>query len=171
MEIELTVNGERITAHVDESQLKAAMKKPKKKTGYEYRNSGYYYVYINGEVKYAGGPIAGVGEEEFKCGNMYTDKSVAENNARADELMRDLRRFAAEHGGFPSYKTYKYSAYEITYLEMSGELSITRAFANHAGIVLFMTKEAAQLAVDIFHDELIWYFTEYDPMPEGWWDD
>jgi len=171
MEIELTVNGKSVIAHVDESQLIAAMKKPKKKTGYEHRNSGYYYVYTNGEVKYAGGPIAGIGEEEYKCGNMYTDKSVAENNARADELMRDLRRFAAEHGGFPSYKTYKYSAYEITYLEMSGELSITRAFANHVGNVLFMTKEAAQLAADIFHDKLIWYFTEYDPMPEGWWDD
>lgn len=171
MKIELTVNGKRVIAHVDEGQLKAAMKKPKKKTGYEHRNSGYYYVYINGEVKYAGGPIAGVGEDEFKCGNMYTDKSVAENNARADELMRDLRRFSAEHGGCPSCKTNKYTLYEIGYGENSGEPIAKPVYCNYIGAILFLTKETAEEAIKEFYDELMWYFTEYDPMPEGWWDD
>jgi hypothetical protein len=28
----------------------------------------------------------------------------------------------------------------------------------------------ANAAIEAFRNELTWYFTEYDPMPEGWWE-
>lgn len=169
MEIELIVHGKKIMAQIDERQLKEVLEKPNKKTGYEYVDANYYYVYCDNSIKYASSPCYGIEKDEYECGNMYTDKAVAENNARADKLMRNLRRFAAEHGGCPSCKTHKYSAYEISFGETSKKLIIKPVYANYVGNILFMTKEAAQFAIDIFHDELIWYFTEYDLMPEGWW--
>lgn len=34
-------------------------------------------------------------------------------------------------------------------------------YYRYHGIIYFDSGEAAQLAIETFHDELIWYFTEY----------
>ena len=88
---------------------------------------------------------------------------VAENNARADKLMRQLRRFAVEHredgvnlNDINTAKFYIYYDYRGYKLESASTFS-----SEVFGTIHFDSKEATQAAIDEFHDELIWYFTEY----------
>ena len=100
----------------------------------------------------------------YKIANYYSDKTVAKNNARADRLMRKLRRFAVEHrkkdidwNNFGQLKyaiDVDYASKDVIYI---ATITYIRDFAN----IYFDTKEAAELAIEEFYDELIWYFTEY----------
>ena len=77
--------------------------------------------------------------------------------------MRQLRRFAVEHrecgvnlNNTNTKKYYIYYGYQSKEFEIHDVL-ITKVF----GAIYFDSKETANAAIDEFHDELIWYFTEY----------
>lgn len=173
MKVTLTINGKQVDTEVNESEIKSAMKR----TGYEVKN-GRYYTYAN-----AAGTIEGMDsfihgfDQLCEAGCIYSDERVAENNGRADKLMRNLRRFAAEHGGCVSPKDRIIGKAKLVWC-----ISYNRIFEqvmaypmafncmSTAGFVMFSSQDSAQKAIDEFRSELTWYFTEYDPMPEGWWD-
>ena len=176
MNVPVTVNGVTVEIPVDDEVIQKAFREKQKETGYE--------KVISGDNFYLAGPsstkvctetnyntMSDIGS--FDVANYYSDKNVAKNNIRADTLMRQLRRFAAEHGGFPVDKNqvkwqilceYRTDTLKHKmYVSSSGRI---RRF----GSIYFATEEAANRAIEEFHDELMWYFTEYDPMPSGWWD-
>lgn len=170
----MTVNGKQVKATVDEREMKEAMY-GKKTTGYEYADgneaSCYFYVDDIGRCMWGAHNSCysiAHGEQMYGIGNYYTNENVAKNNARADALMRKLRQFAAEHGGCVAGKRKTLGAGYI--IEMLGpELRIRELWAyGILGSVAFSTYEAAKEAIEVFRDDLLWYFTEYDPMPEGW---
>ena len=110
-----------------------------------------------------------ISEEEYKklhpyeSANYYSSDIMAENNARADKLMRQLRRFSIQHRepgiNFNNANTAKFYIicdYENDELR-SNYISFTKVF----GAIYFDSREVANAAIDKFHDELIWYFTEY----------
>lgn len=110
-----------------------------------------------------------ISEEEYKklhpyeSANYYSSDIIAENNARADKLMRQLRRFAVQHRepgiNFNNVNTAKFYIicdYENDELR-SNYISFTKVF----GAIYFDSREVANAAIDKFHDELIWYFNEY----------
>lgn len=95
----------------------------------------------------------------YNAANYYSDETVAKNNARADKLMRQLRRFAVEHRTLDERDRKNYyimydDQFETLY---RGEDVKCRQF----GAIYFDTKYAVDDAILTFHDELIWYFTEY----------
>ena len=99
----------------------------------------------------------------YKNANYYSDKKVAENNARADRLMRQLRRFAVENAENElNWKNTNQCKYFIYY---DYELNrISNGFLNpfrDSFQIYFDTKETSQKAIETFKDELMWYFTEY----------
>lgn len=170
MKITITVNGKQIEAEVDEKAFKEATEK-KKPTGYEKAEfRGDFHAQIaNGEV--VSGTCLRTEEEQrcYRTANYYSDKNVAINNARADALMRNLRRFAAEHGGCRKPEG---NGWMIVAYQFNGTISPKGIDdATPAGTVCFSSIEAARTAITQYYDELNWYFTEYDPMPEGWWDE
>ena len=117
-------------------------------------NAGYY--------KDAGN-VMHIDNEYYELANYYSDKTVAENYTRADKLMRQLRRFSVEHRGngvnFNDMNTKKFCIY---YDYRNNELEPDFLFSEKAfGAIYFDSEETAQAAIDEFHDELIWYFTEY----------
>ena len=77
--------------------------------------------------------------------------------------MRQLRRFAAEHRktdlDWTKDDQNKYTI-RFNYYENSFDINFWIKYREFGG-VFFDTKEATQLAIDTFHDELMWYFTEY----------
>jgi hypothetical protein len=94
--------------------------------------------------------------------NYYSDKTVAENNARADKLMRQLRRFAVEHRNMPL--TWERDSYQYCIYYDHGDKTLVTTFEEEMhffGCIYFDSEEAAQEAIETFRDELIWYFTEY----------
>ena len=178
MEITITINGKPVQATVDDAVIREAMgeKKPEKKTGYERNYGGQYYYqttdgYVDSDINDTSHPAD---DRRYQTGNYYSSEKVAKDNARADKLMRNLRRFAAEHGGCvapaKAARPHQGDAASIYYRD--GGLSAARSDGlPDAGNIWFASIDAADDAIKAFRGELIWYFTEYDPMPEGWWDE
>ena len=166
MEITLTVNGKMVKATVDDNEMREAMRE--KNTGYGIEGNYCFYVDLKNEVSGCndGSDITKVIEESCNC---YSRHEVAENNARADALMRKLRRFAAEHGGCLKFKEDGYEIYwDRTYNRIK-TINVSGPFKYIVGVI-FASENAAQKAIDAYYNDLLWYFTEYDPMPKGWWE-
>lgn len=156
-------DGREIEIEISEDELLKF--KPKMKTGYEKAGHGHTYSFVNtyGEVRTLGDEGSD-DDLNYDIANYYSDRTVAENNARADKLMRQLRRFAVEHRNeqleWTNIKQNKYIIY-FNYttqgIESASEDNSSRVF----GSIYFDSEEIADVAIYTFRDELMWYFTEY----------
>ena len=162
MKAKLIIEGKEIEIEISEEEYK---KLQPSETGYERvpESDIYFYDNSSGYVETVCENYYDVDNEYYESANYYSDKTVAENNARADKLMRQLRRFSVEHrergvnlndmNTKKFFITYNYENNEI----QPGYTLQVKAF----GTICFDSREATQAAIDEFHDELIWYFTEY----------
>ena len=165
MKAKLIIENKEIEIEISEEEYKKLHSSEEKKTGYERvpESSVYFYVSYNDKVDTTVEDCYDVDNECYESANYYSSETVAENNARADKLMRQLRRFSVEHRecgvDFNSTETAKhYIYYDCVY----DELRTTYTFyAGVFGVIYFDSEETAQAAIDEFRDELIWYFTEY----------
>ena len=162
MKAKLIIEDKEIEVEISEEEYK---KLQPSETGYERvpESDIYFYANTKGDVETACEDCYDVDDEYYESANYYSDKTVAENNARADKLMRQLRRFSVEHRergvNFNSTETAKHYIY---YDCIHDELRTTYTFyAGVFGVIYFDSEETARAAIDEFHDELIWYFTEY----------
>ena len=162
MKAKLIIEGKEIEVEISEEESE---KLQPSETGYEgVPNSDvYFYVNSRGYVETACEDYYDVDNEYYESANYYSDKTVAENNARADKLMRQLRRFSVEHrecgvnfNDINAEKYYIYYDYENNELNVGFVLR-----SRNFGVIYFDSEETAQAAIDEFYDELIWYFTEY----------
>ena len=165
MKAKLIIEGKEIEIEISEEEYKKLQPPEEKKTGYErvLEDDVFYYVSDRGDIEIGDDSFGFIDEEYYDIANYYSDKTVAENNARADKLMRQLRRFAVEHRecevNFSDTDTKKYC---IDYDYDDGELRISFVFRSKKfGAIYFDSEETTQAAIDEFHNELIWYFTEY----------
>lgn len=165
MKAKLIIEDKEIEIEISEEEYKKLQPSEEKKTGYERvpKNGHYFYEFGKGDVESDVEDCYDIDNEYYESANYYSDKTVAENNARADKLMRQLRRFSVEHRGrgvdFNSTETAKHYIY---YDCVRDELRTTYTFyAGVFGVIYFDSEETANAAIDAFHDELIWYFTEY----------
>lgn len=164
MKAKLTINGKEFEVEISEEQVQA-LTETKKKTGYERVGKGtpFYALYLDGQVVTACEDNSEWNDEIYNNGNYCSEKSVAENNARADKLYRQLRRFAVENRQkkldwnnedeekWCIFFEHSYEGLVVDYLDSN----------QHFGSIYFDSKETARRAIDTFKDELIWYFTEY----------
>ena len=165
MKAKLIIEGKEIEVEISEEEYKKLQPSEEKKTGYERvpESDIYFYTHPGGYVGTASEDYCNIDNEYYELANYYSDKPVAENNARADKLMRQLRRFAVEHReckvNFNNINTEKYYMY---YDYDDNELGVGFVFrTRNFGAIYFDSEETANAAIDEFHDELIWYFTEY----------
>ena len=162
MKAKLIIEDKEIEVEISEEEYK---KLQPSKTGYERvpESDIYFYANTKGDVETACEDCYDVDDEYYESANYYSDKTVAENNARADRLIRQLRRFAVEHRGHGvNLNDTNTEKYYICYDYEGNELEATFTFvARVFGVIYFDSEETAQAAIDKFRDELIWYFTEY----------
>lgn len=147
-----------------------ATPKPKK-TGYERaeRDGKYFLEWACcGEADSDEDEYDTYGNTAFKNAGYYTDEKLAEDNIRADRLLRRLRRFSAVNRknkiDWENSNRTKFSIafdYNDEELRTAGGLII-----RHFGGIYFDTKELAAKAIDKFRDDLMWYFTEYKDIAE-----
>ena len=162
MKAKLMINDKEFEVEISEEQVQA-LTETKKKTGYErVGQEELYYIEIdNGNTNCFSESFVNFDFEQYKCANYYSDRTLAENNARADRLYRQLRRFAVEHRETAiDWNNDNATKYCIALHHGRVEVGSTYYRRVFAGIY-YDTKETAQLAIDTFKDELIWYFTEY----------
>lgn len=164
MKAKLVIEGREFPIEINDPELQKILM-PKKKTGYDRVEYGAWYYYDN-----TGGEVDSVKEEglctdneSYEVANYYSDKTVAQNNARADKLMRQLRRFAVEHRENElQWKINGQNKYIIYYNYTSDDIQVYYGInSQYLGCVYFDSQETAREAIKTFYDELIWYFTEY----------
>ena len=162
MKAKLIIENKEIEIEISEEEYK---KLQPSETGYERvpKSNGFYYASTKGDVGTGIDNYCYADDKYYESANYYSSETVAENNARADKLMRQLRRFAVEHRGcgvdFNSTETAKhYIYYDYIHNELK---TVFTFYAKTFGTILFDSEETANAAIDEFHDELIWYFTEY----------
>ena len=139
--------------------------KPQKLTGYERTSHGkdYWLDSFEGEVICDSDYHTSDANAAYTTANYYTSEEVATNNARADQLMRQLRRFAVEHRDVDiNWNDSDISKYCIRYnYDGSAWYVDTYNSMRYFAGIYFDSYDTAQAAINAFHDELIWYFTEY----------
>ena len=167
MKATLIINNKELEIEISKSELEKLQAAPKEHTGYERvsekENNALYYACSNGGVEWVQNFYDDFATDYYNTANYYSSLSVAENNARTDQLMRQLRRFSVEHRergvNFNNVDTQKYYIY---YDYESNELGLAITYsAKRFGTIYFDSEEAIRAAIDEFHDELIWYFIEY----------
>ena len=178
MKVELKVNDKSVQAEISEEQLKELglfeqLKKlglieDKSKTGYERReecnNKKYYFVNTIDLVIEVENTVL-FDQNRYDVGNYYSDKTIAENNARADRLLRQLRQWQALNDKSISEKDWNDESKKKWFVAYS--YGAEKLYADYYYImrlpntIHFATKEKAEEAIEVFRDELLWYFTEY----------
>ena len=165
MKAKLIIEGKEIEIEISEEEYKKLQPPEEKETGYErvLEDDVFYYVSDRGDIEIGDDSFGFIDEEYYDIANYYSSDFVAENNARADKLVRQLRRFAVEHrehgvnlNDINTEKYYMYYDYD------DNELGVSFVFCTrNFGVIHFDSEETVNAAIDKFHDELIWYFTEY----------
>ena len=167
MQVELKANGKTVQAEMTEEQAKILGLAEEQLTGYERVKKGEMYYVIDTEYNSMLKITEFNDQEDEQCyntGNYYSDRNIAENNARADRLLRQLRRWQAPNDRAISAKAWKdgpFCFYNIRYnywldtpyVNMDGDRGLNNVY--------FTSEEKAKEAIKVFEDELLWYFTEY----------
>ena len=161
----LIVEGKEFPIEIQDPELQKLLA-PQKKTGYERveLDERFYSVRADNSIF---APIDGRfldHDASYDTANYYSSQTVAENNARADELMRQLRRFAVEHRKNElNWSITAQNKYYIYYDRLDNKFDIDYVLTyKNFGAIYFDTKEVAESALSTFKDELTWYFTEYN---------
>ena len=162
MKAKLIIEGKEIEIEISEEEYK---KLHSSKTGYErvVKDSNYFYVNIGSNVGTGIDNYCFADDKYYKSANYYSSDVVAGNNARADKLMRQLRRFSVEHRKYKTnFNSINANRFYIIYqCEINEIKPYHTSYAIYFGAIYFDSEETAQAAIDEFYDELIWYFTEY----------
>ena len=160
----LIVEGLEFPIEIQDPELQKLLM-PQKKTGYERvdKDQTYYIQDLNEGIVWTSEYCNDDSNADYNTANYYSDKSVAKNNARADSLMRQLRRFAVEHRKYEiDWTNGQISKYYICVKNATNEIVYNCAYTVQGfNTIYFDTKETVELAINTFHDELVWYFTEY----------
>lgn len=178
MKVTINANGKTVQAEISEGQLKElglveqlkklGLLEDKPRTGYEGReecnNKKHYFVNTIDLVIEDENTVL-FDQNRYDVGNYYSDKTIAENNARADRLLRQLRQWQAQNDEPISISDWKNEGiikYFIAYNYRSSLFEIGRCSRRRElNIIYFTTKDKVSKAVKNFRDELEWYFTEY----------
>jgi len=176
MKVELKVNDKSVQAEISEEQLKELglfeqLKKlgliENQPTGYERvkKDSIYFFKNSVGDIQGVTDDKCVLDQEYYDSGNYYSSKMIARNNARADRLLRQLRQWQALNDKSISVEDWEDNDKDkwcIMYGYGAEELYVNWFYSVRLhNVIYFTTKEKAEEAIEVFKDELLWYFTEY----------
>lgn len=153
--------------------IKTALKN--KPTGYERCAGGeHYYVNRFGKVLWDYDMGASENDCSYDIANYYSNLELAKLVNKADSLMRRIRRRISELCEPTNWEAYRELKFTIWFNYSTHTLDIAASRENRVLFGLWCdTRENARKIMEEFHDDLIWYFTEYrermdalQPIPE-----
>ena len=165
MKAKLIIEDREIEIEISEEEYKKLQPIEEKKTGYERvpESDIYFYANSRGYVETGCEDYYDIDNEYYESANYYSSPIVADNNIRADKLMRQLRRFSVEHREDEVNLNDTNTKQHCIYYDY-GNNTLGTAFtlcAKTFGVICFDSDETALAAINEFREELIWYFTEY----------
>lgn len=160
MKAQLTCNGKTVEVDVADEQFEKLF--ADKKTGYERaeRNAKYYHLDSYFDACGCDETSHKYDNHLFDVANYYSDKTVAENMARAQRLWNKIHRRAVELCE-PIYQRKDGSLYTICFDPQDNKIFADDWVTRHFGEIYFDTEEHGNQVINEFHDELLWYFTEF----------
>jgi hypothetical protein len=136
------------------------LKEEEPKHGYEEANEGepYYFVNVMSKATLGSSRHDGMVDGLYAAANYFSDRELCERVAFEEGLIRKLRRFAAQEADGEVFRNGE-KRYLICFdydkgYSRVGEVEGMNAF----GEVLFLTRESAQKAIDLFAKDLYVYF-------------
>ncbi len=99
--------------------------------------------------------------ERYEIANYFSTKEKAEEIAFKQTLFRKLQRFSDNNGGIEiDWNDYQTNKYSVAYYHSENKFTTHHVRKMQApGTVYFVSREVAEKAIELFHDELIEYFT------------
>ena len=166
MKIKISINGTEISAEISDDDAKKIGAVKGKKTRYE-RVIDDYYFYVNaiGYVPTVADENEDFDNNTYNIGNYYNSEELAWSNARADQLLAQMRQWQALNDKSISEKDWNDESKKKWFVAYS--YGAEKLYADYYYImrlpntIHFATKEKAEEAIEVFRDELIWYFVEY----------
>ena len=143
-----------------------AKPKPKKLTGWERvgENESYYSINGNCYVEEMTEDMCMEDKYYYEDANYFSTEEKAEEINFKQTLFRKLQRFSDENGGSEIDLKRDCHKFCIEYCS-HGKLLVSNKFSSTTrdfGQVYFTSREVAQQAIFLFHDDLIKYFTTHD---------
>lgn len=140
--------------------------KPKPLTGWERvgENESYYSINGNCYVEEMTEDMCMEDKYYYEDANYFSTEEKAEEINFKQTLFRKLQRFSDENGGNEiGWKEVDQGKYGIWYNADHGKIEVGSTWAvRDFGQVYFISEEVTQQAIDLFHDDLIKYFTMHD---------
>lgn len=140
--------------------------KPKPLTGWERvgENESYYSINGNSYVEEMTEDMCMEDKYYYEDANYFSTEDKAEEINFKQTLFRKLQRFSDENGGNEiGWKEVDQGKYGIWYNADHGKIEVGSTWAvRDFGQVYFISEEVAQQAIELFHDDLIKYFTTHD---------
>lgn len=140
--------------------------KPKPLTGWERvgENESYYSINGNSYVEEMTEDMCMEDKYYYEDANYFSTEDKAEEINFKQTLFRKLQRFSDENGGNEiGWKEVDQGKYGIWYNADHGKIEVGSTWAvRDFGQVYFISEEVAQQAIELFHDDLIKYFTMHD---------
>lgn len=137
--------------------------KPKPLTGWERvgENESYYSINGNSYVEEMTEDMCMEDKYYYEDANYFSTKEKAEEINFKQTLFRKLQRFSDENGGNEiDWNDENQCKYHIKYAHQSNRFFVDGHHAvQEVGVVYFMSIEIAKKAINLFHDDLIKYFT------------
>ena len=167
MKVELKANGKTVQVEITKEQAKIlGLVEERSRTGYERVEKSETYYVINTEDDSMINITEFNDQTDERCyntGNYYSDKTIAENNARADRLQRCLRQWQAQNDEPISVEDWNNESKKKWFIIYSSEEMYAEYYyiMRLPNTIYFATKEKAEEAIEVFKDELLWYFTKY----------
>ena len=123
-----------------------------------------YYIDIDGLIEGDLEIFDSVDNRCFNTANYFSTKEKAEEINFKQTLFRRLQRFSDENGGNEiDWKIDRQAKWCIEYNNDNGEVVIVPFHSiMQFGQVYFTSYEVAEQAIQLFHDDLIKYFTTHD---------
>lgn len=136
---------------------------PKPLTGWERvgEREKYYFPNISGVIIHDVNITNTLGEPLYEVANYFSTREKAEEINFKQTLFRKLQRFSDENGGNEIDRNNEIKMkwgiwYNHEYEELA---SCPYVYGQAFGQVYFISEEVAEKAIELFHDELIKYFT------------
>lgn len=171
MRTQLYIDGELRTVDIEDGRITTVNEESKEveiKTGWERLELMQQYYMTNGESQ----PETYHPEDtkRYENADYFSDTALAADIARAQKIWRKLLRWQVENDnpvtwGNDCIESQHFSIYCDHFSE---QLTVAnQCYSQDAFNVYFFTEEAAYRALEIFHDDLLWLFTEFNPRVDG----
>ena len=162
-DVKIIIDGKEYTAQMSDEQVTEIAQQERAWTGYERVAMGQTY--------YAHEPTVDTcqfdnryeyDDTRFAEGDYVNDRQLYDDRERAQILHDRLEQWQALNDEPVDWGSRGLSKYLIYYDYQDNELDTDNwADTRYIGVVYFSTKEKAQEAIGVFHDELMWYYTKY----------